>query len=280
MPVRFSLLSPTFTAGVDQTKPELRVPSIKGQLRWWTRALLGNGNAEYNIFGGIRGRHNGYPNDDAVAGPFVFRLVSPHLRQAEAPLCPHEPGKGRRQALQPAEGAEFELRWFPRLAARAAASAATLQRVIDAWLLLGAVGCRSNRAAGSVWRAGYQPDVAAFEGDVMALNLPAHLAVRVLGTNEEDLRVVATDTLQGPMVANALGFVQGNNRKASPLKLKIGRFADGDRLIAVFDMRPGRASAVEFTQAARQLSQAEKRIGIALQQAFAAQPLQAAPRPR
>jgi CRISPR/Cas system CMR-associated protein Cmr1 (group 7 of RAMP superfamily) len=254
------------------------VPSIKGQLRWWTRALLGNGKAEYDLFGGIQGRRNGYPDDDAVPGPFVFRLVTPNLRRAEAPLCPHDFDKGRRQALQPAENAEFELHWFPRLAARAEASAANLQKVIDAWLLLGAVGCRSNRAAGSVWRAGYQPNVTTFEQDIIDLKLPDHLAVRVLETDSEKLREVATDTLQGPMVDNALGFVRGNNRKASPLKLKIGRFSDGNRLIAVFDMRLGRASADEFNRAAQQLSQSNKGLGRSLQQAFNARPLTRATR--
>ncbi|HOD47853.1 MAG TPA: hypothetical protein PKK58_10785, partial [Opitutaceae bacterium] len=77
---------------------------------------------------------------------------------------------------------------------------------------------------------------------------------------------------------DALGFVKGSNRKASPLKLKIGRFSDGDRLIAVFDMRPGRASANQFAHAARQLSQSNKELGRSIEQAFTARPLSGTPR--
>ncbi len=35
------VITPMFLAGADQNKPELRVSSLRGQLRWWLRALLG-----------------------------------------------------------------------------------------------------------------------------------------------------------------------------------------------------------------------------------------------
>lgn len=37
--VRFKIVTPMFISGADQTKAELRVPSIKGALRFWWRAL-------------------------------------------------------------------------------------------------------------------------------------------------------------------------------------------------------------------------------------------------
>jgi len=36
---RFNIVTPMFISGADQTKAELRVPSIKGALRFWWRAL-------------------------------------------------------------------------------------------------------------------------------------------------------------------------------------------------------------------------------------------------
>ncbi|MDW8464750.1 MAG: type III-B CRISPR module RAMP protein Cmr1 [Chloroherpetonaceae bacterium] len=36
-----TVITPMFLAGADQNKPELRVPSLRGELRWWLRALLG-----------------------------------------------------------------------------------------------------------------------------------------------------------------------------------------------------------------------------------------------
>ena len=284
--VEFTLLTPTFACGVDQTQPELRVPTIKGQLRWWARAILGNGKPEYDLFGGIKGKLNGYPGEDAVAGPFVFRLVAPRLPISQSALCPHDGSKGQRKALQPRANAVFELRWFSRLHSRAPMAAAPLRQIVDTWLLLGSVGCRSNRAAGSVWRAGYLPDLTSFERDVLALQLPANLSVRVLGEplrQPDDLRGVATDTLQGrpPQTGNirglvlgdVFGYVAGKERKASPLKLKVGHFADGYRLIAVFDLRPGRADADQFHRAANSLKSAGKRLGKGLVAALQARPL-------
>lgn len=36
---KFRIVTPMFISGADQTKAELRVPSIKGALRFWWRAL-------------------------------------------------------------------------------------------------------------------------------------------------------------------------------------------------------------------------------------------------
>ncbi len=47
------LLTPCFCAGADQTKAEIRAPSIRGQLRWWFRALGGTPQGEKEVFGGV-----------------------------------------------------------------------------------------------------------------------------------------------------------------------------------------------------------------------------------
>jgi len=58
-------ITPIFMRGADQTKAEIRAPSIKGLMRWWFRALAGNyfGNeidklrkAEENVFGSTNQR--------------------------------------------------------------------------------------------------------------------------------------------------------------------------------------------------------------------------------
>lgn len=45
-------LTPCFCAGADQNVPELRATSIRGQLRWWFRALGGTRDEETYVFGG------------------------------------------------------------------------------------------------------------------------------------------------------------------------------------------------------------------------------------
>lgn len=48
-----SFLTPCFCAGANQAIAEIRPPAIRGQLRWWFRALGGDRISEREIFGGI-----------------------------------------------------------------------------------------------------------------------------------------------------------------------------------------------------------------------------------
>ncbi|VVM06819.1 hypothetical protein MAMC_01278 [Methylacidimicrobium cyclopophantes] len=47
----FEFLTPCFCGGAEPTKAELRVPAIRGQLRWWFRALGGSRTDEEEVFG-------------------------------------------------------------------------------------------------------------------------------------------------------------------------------------------------------------------------------------
>lgn len=49
------LITPCFCAGADQGVAEIRPASIRGQLRWWFRALGGNSKDEASIFGSAAG---------------------------------------------------------------------------------------------------------------------------------------------------------------------------------------------------------------------------------
>lgn len=53
MKAEVRLITPCFCAGADQQQAEIRVPSIRGQLRWWFRVLGGSPAAEREVFGGI-----------------------------------------------------------------------------------------------------------------------------------------------------------------------------------------------------------------------------------
>jgi CRISPR-associated protein Cmr1 len=48
-------LTPCFCAGAHQDRAELRAPAIRGELRWWFRALGGSPEEERNIFGHVHG---------------------------------------------------------------------------------------------------------------------------------------------------------------------------------------------------------------------------------
>jgi hypothetical protein len=49
------LITPCFCAGANQAVAEIRAPSIRGQLRWWFRALGGSARDEALLFGSAAG---------------------------------------------------------------------------------------------------------------------------------------------------------------------------------------------------------------------------------
>lgn len=65
---QLELITPCFCAGADQSHAEIRVPSIRGELRWWFRALGGTCDAESQVFGGVHG--------DPVSSSILIRILS------------------------------------------------------------------------------------------------------------------------------------------------------------------------------------------------------------
>lgn len=59
-------ITPCFCAGAAPAKAEIRAPSIRGQLRWWFRALGGTASDEGAVFGSVAG--------DAKASALTIRL--------------------------------------------------------------------------------------------------------------------------------------------------------------------------------------------------------------
>ena len=52
---RLTFITPLFSKGSYDDRPEIRPPSIRGQLHWWFRALGGSHSDEKAIFGGVHG---------------------------------------------------------------------------------------------------------------------------------------------------------------------------------------------------------------------------------
>jgi len=48
-------LTPCFSAGAHQSRAELRPSAVRGELRWWFRALGGGRDEEESVFGGVHG---------------------------------------------------------------------------------------------------------------------------------------------------------------------------------------------------------------------------------
>lgn len=69
------ILTPCFCAGADQARAEIRVPSIRGQLRWWFRVLGASAAQEKAVFGGVHALA-GERRDEAARSSAVAIRVS------------------------------------------------------------------------------------------------------------------------------------------------------------------------------------------------------------
>lgn len=229
------VLTPLFNRGAYQDTPELRVPSIRGMVRWWFRRLGGTTDEEKEAFGGMK--HFGQRlAGDVRASRLVFRVTNVDASVATPrPLTlPHKSGnQGSPQAAFKA-GARFRLEVFTRFGSLPDPLAAKVVNALEVWTLLGSLGLRANRTGGNVWPAdGSAPATAADLRSRLTQHgckWPIRLAGADVGTNLDALRAAATDTVEGtPWV---FGLARGREREASPLKFKIVRLDNHLRLIA------------------------------------------------
>ncbi|MEI6605371.1 MAG: RAMP superfamily CRISPR-associated protein, partial [Verrucomicrobiota bacterium] len=141
----FSLLSDTFAHGAYQTqnfnRPELRAPSVKGMIRWWHKSLGFSEQDAGILFGQAIGQTN--------ASRVTIRVspVSP-VQTERADFMPHKgQNGGSKAAIKP--GTQYDLVLTQRRESLPPALWDQLKRAAEAWLLLGGIGQRSNRSAGS-----------------------------------------------------------------------------------------------------------------------------------
>ncbi|TVR49024.1 MAG: type III-B CRISPR module RAMP protein Cmr1 [Puniceicoccaceae bacterium] len=302
---RIELLSPLFSRGAYEDVPEIRPASIRGQLHWWFRALLHDANLnkstevfrrERALFGSIGAGRNATKDDHA--SKLVVRvgdLPAGNL-STRLPTLPHKPGqRGTRpgdeapKAAIPA-GQVFTLHLIDRLGGLSPDEESALQRTVEAWLLLGGLGNRSNRGAGSLQclEDGWPTSEGDYTAKVRSLLQGSAFQAWVLPTpyqDAESARKVCTDTIGGPrntgrkgddlkQLRNPLGGVGKElnpafkRRKPSPLKLRLYRFEEGFRIIAVWDGREAITSNTlqHLHSVIKLLADAGKPLGHQLQQ--------------
>jgi hypothetical protein len=142
---RFLVLTPCFSGtaeGKEASYSELRVPPIRGHVRFWHGAAFGHVSAS-QVWGSTTGNEG---QGSRVAVRITSGIPpSRHLAQ----LLPHKThGQGPRPALPPGSSATIQLQRLPACTSddwMKASSAAKL------WLLAGTLGYRASRAAGSIW---------------------------------------------------------------------------------------------------------------------------------
>ena len=248
---RLEFITPLFSRGAYEDRPEVRPASIRGQLHWWFRALGGNSTDEKAIFGGI--------HDGATASKVVVRVSSLLGTTGSVNTLPHKNGAQASPKAAYQIGTKFDLHILSRLGGLDKRLQSALDRTLETWLLIGTLGLRSTRAAGSFrWEAipplgedNFRPpaDFAAFEVRCQDLLRQAPLRFALLGQNysaAEQARRVVSDTLGGrddnqgqndlSRMNDPLGKIF-NGRKTSPLRFRIVGIGGQYRIAALWDAR-------------------------------------------
>jgi hypothetical protein len=233
----FTLLTPCFSGtalGKADDHAEMRIPPIRGHIRFWHRVLFGPGDCN-RVWGSTAGDQG---NGSRISVRFIGSVSIKHA-SPKPTMLPHKdkPNQtGPRPAL--AAGESFTLR-LQRLVGCTAADWDHAQRAVKLWLLLGGLGLRSNRAAGSVWpKDDWAPQSAdALKTTLQSLGLQKW-AVALVGEavseekrkSADELRETASDTIQGNPHQNVFGGIRP--RAPSPTKFKVIRLASGPCLLA------------------------------------------------
>lgn len=218
----FTLLTPAIIGGAEGkfAPAEMRVASIRGQVRWWHRKT-----GLIPSFNDVWGQ-----TDGAVIASKVSLVLDPSTPAShlDASILPHKQS-ATRDAIAPCQSFTLTLR---RLVGCGDAHWSAARKAVKLWLLLGGLGLRVNRAAGSVWPLGdwVPQDEEAFKSLLQDLGYtqPVQLAAAGLASTPQDLRHHASDTVKGS--PHLFGEIQPQ-RKPSPLKMKVIRFGEQYRLL-------------------------------------------------
>jgi hypothetical protein len=252
----FEFLTDCFSGtaeGKNATHSELRVPPIRGHVRMWHVAAFGIASCN-EIWGSTAG--------DGAGSRVAMKLTKqPGKTTGEkSELLPHELKKSSlRHALPAGSRATLELTRLPLCANDQWVRA---QRAVKLWLLLGTLGLRSARAAGSVWpidnvtEPWVPKDEAALRKELSNLgyskivqfadaSILDHSMIKREHSDAAKLRCAASDTVNGS--PQYFGDIKPA-RKPSPLKMKVIRLGTDYRLLLT-----GLASTVDFNGAHRAL---------------------------
>ncbi len=257
----FKLLTACFCGGADNTPggpAEMRVPAIRGQIRLWQRTI---GRRDV---GTIWGTTDGEARASRVAlfvdRPFASvpsrpSKLLPHCDQNSSSEEERRKGTSQRRAL--AAGESFTLT-LQRLIGCSTGNWIAAQNGVKLWLLIGCLGLRANRAAGSAWPLDpdqeerkwvpQTPDQLGKTLRDLGFGWPVQLVGTLPGTTAEALRAVASNTVR---IRKLFGEIRPR-REPSPVKFKVIELAGQPRLLVTAP------PSVSLTEAHTALSGASK----------------------
>lgn len=142
---RLTVISPMFLNGADTKQPELRAASVRGQLRYWLRALLG---AQFTSPKEV------WRHESAILGSTEFgSRVSVRLFGTPEfdtyPMLPHR--EGTRENVSKGWAIKPDQQFNLQIATRPGVNIPDdLLSALQLWSLLGGMGKRSRRMMGAI----------------------------------------------------------------------------------------------------------------------------------
>lgn len=290
--IDLEFITPLFSHGATD-QPEIRPASIRGQLHAWFRIMGGDIEAERRVFGGIRqckANPQTMPSQGkTLASHVVVRVSDVDGRVRDIPTLPHKQGGNASPRKAFDSGAKCRITIMDRLGGLLQDDEVLLNRAINAWLLMGTLGYRATRAAGSfVWTDESFPmptEPLAYEDACRDLldesKAKAKVAVLAKGYDSAEIaRRDVSDSLGGrddragqddlKRLHDPLGRVFGG-RKTSPLKYRIVRLGGKFHILAFWDGRTevtGNTDS-DFYDVVDMLDERKhERIGAQLKEAF------------
>lgn len=200
-------------------QPEIRAASIRGQLRRWM-SLLGYGDAVNRIFGYAAG-------ENGTASKIIVRVGNIDGQTGKKRTLEHKNWSTKSCFLP---GTVFEIIIQSRRDELTKEDEEILNDTIEAWILMGTLGGRGTRGAGSIQLANNLPSESAWKERCKQLLAKTNVSLRLSRDTyqyENEARRVIADTLSEDAFNNQpLGGIQP--RKTSPLKLRLVTFSDSN----------------------------------------------------
>lgn len=248
---KLEFITPAFLAGANQDKPEVRVPSIRGEVRWWFRVLGGTQEEESEVFGAVHG--------GAKASAVVLRVSEVNEKWGPEITFPPMSDKGyvyyfakvsgnkegiHRTAASHyyASGTSFILSAVLRSAVTPT-SEARLRLALRAFLTFGSLGLRATRGCGALATAG---DLSMDELRQLTDEMGKALLIRRIEDNVYTsgekcqealggfLRAFRKDNQLSGKKRTALGFSSGKSRASSAMRLRPVRVKNGFLPVVIY----------------------------------------------
>lgn len=262
------LISPMFLNGADTRQPEMRAASVRGQLRYWLRAIIG---AQTDDLSQVWERESAVFGSTGQGSAVTVRVFGDPVLDTY-PMLPHREGTQDNvsRALAIKQGQKFDLQLVTRPGVPMPEDAMHALRL---WSLLGGLGKRSRRMMGAMEFRPKSTDLGWYERPqtpeafksviietlnkalpqpVETAEMPRFPVLRlkhswiIIGkaydnpkeANQEFFRKLLRNPKFKPS-QDVFGFAKGNKRRASPIIAQVRRISGSYYpIITAFQCQP------------------------------------------